>query len=151
MGKIIFAKELLIPMYDAAVALCEKHWNETEEQYRNAAFNPDKEQLIHLESIGWSRYFTARLDGELIGHLYFAVFNHTHTQMKVATEDFFYILPEHRKGTTAVRLLKMALRTLRLEGCSQIGMSSKLTGSKPIDPLLLRMGFTHVSNYYVIT
>lgn len=151
MSEVVFKQELLIPVYEEAYALCEKHWNETEEQYRNAEYNPDKEALRNYEQFGMSRYFTCRKDGELIGHIYFIIFKHLHTQQLTANEDFFYFLPEHRKGRNAYRLLQYALKVLKEDmGCVQVGMSSKLTGGKPIDKFLERMGFTEVAHFYVI-
>lgn len=151
MGRIVYAEEPLLSCYDEAYDLCEKHWYESEEKYRNSEYNPDKAVLTSYENAGMAKYFTARLDGELIGHIYFIVYNHLHTQQKTANEDFFYFLPEHRKGRNGLRLLQYALKVLKEDlGCVQVGMSSKLTGSTPIDKLLKRMGFNHVANFYVI-
>lgn len=150
MNKVVYAEENLIPVYQQAYALCYKHWLETECKYRNAAYDPNYEQLVAYEQQGFARYFTARLDGEIIGHIYFMVFDHLHTQKKTANEDFFYFLPEHRKGSSAIRLLKYAVKSLKDEGCVTVGVSSKLTGKKNINKLLERMDFQHVANFYVI-
>lgn len=150
MGKLIFATEPLVPAFDEATKLWSAHWAETEVGYRKAPMNPDYRQFARLEELNWSRYFTARSDGVLVGHLYFIVHTDRHTQTRNAVEDFYYFLPEHRKGTDAIKLLRFAVDTLRSDGCKQIGMSSKLTGGKDIDPILRRVGFRHVANFYVI-
>jgi L-amino acid N-acyltransferase YncA len=146
----VFALESLFSTFDETNALWRAHWGETEAAYRKAPLDPDVDQFRRLEELGWSKYFTARIDGKLVGHLYFIVHTNRHTRSKNAVEDFYFFLPEHRKGMDAIKLLRYAVAELREQGCEQIGMSSKLTGTKDIDPLLRRVGFRHVANFYVI-
>ena len=143
-------QESLVDAFDEAGVLWKAHWKETEVAYRTAPLDPDYVQFTRLEELGWSRYFTARVDGKLAGHLYFIVYTNRHTRTKTATEDFFFFMPEHRLGMNALKLLRFAVASLKAEGCDQVGMSSKLTGAKDIDPFLRRAGFRHVANYYVI-
>jgi hypothetical protein len=149
-AEISYRLEPLVPIFQEALKLWEGHWAETEVAYRTAPLNPDYKQLTRLEELGWSRYYTARIGDKLVGHLYFIVYQNRHTQTKTAVEDFFYFLPEARLGTAAIKLLRFAVADLKSEDCDQVGMSSKLTGKKDIDPLLRRVGFRHVANFYVI-
>ena len=143
-------QESLIDAFDEAMVLWAQHWKETEQAYRASPMNPDYDQFKAIEAAGWSRYFTARLGGKLVGHLYFIVYPGRHTKTLSAVEDFYFFLPEHRKGMDALKLLRYATGCLKGEGCDQVGMSSKLTSNRDIDPLLRRAGYRHVANFYVI-
>lgn len=145
-----FALESMFSEPKATYDLWRAHWDETEVAYRAAPLNPDIQQFLRLEELGRSRYFTARENGVLAGHLYFIVHPDRHTQTLTAVEDFFFFLPAYRKGGNALKLLRFAVDTLKAEGVLQVGMSSKLTGKKDIDPFLKRVGFRHVANFYVI-
>lgn len=149
-GQIEFALESLVMNFPHTLLLWKQHWAETEVHYRNAPYNPDLKQFTALEQSGMSRYFTARVDGKLVGHLYFIVYNNRHTSTKIAVEDFYFFEEAHRKGANAIKLLRFAIDALRAEGVTQIGMSSKLTGKKNIDPILKRVGFRHVANFFVL-
>ena len=146
----VYALESLVRSMHEAVILWSGHWKETEAAYREADMNPDFKQFAALESAGMSRYFTARVKGQLVGHLYFIVHKNRHTRTLTAVEDFYYFLPEHRHGSDAIKLLRYAVDSLKREGVQQVGMSSKLTGKKNIDPILKRVGFRHVANFFVI-
>lgn len=146
----VFALESLVAAMHESIVLWNEHWKETEVAYRNADMNPDFKQFAALESAGMSRYFTARVRGELVGHLYFIVHTNRHTRTLTAVEDFYFFMPEHRRGTDAIKLLRFAVDALKREGVQQVGMSSKLTGKKNIDPILKRVGFRHVANFFVI-
>lgn len=146
---IIFSSESLMYCLPEAFVLWQKHWEETEALYRKHEMRPNIDQFYKLEAGGLSRYFTARDDGKLVGHLYYIVHVGRHTSKPEATEDFFYILPEYRKGFNALKLIRFAVQSLKDEGVEAIGMSSKLTSGRDIDPLLKRAGFRHVANFYV--
>lgn len=149
-AQIVFANESLVASLLETTRLWQQHWAETETAYRKFPMNPDFKQFGAMEKAGMSRYFTARVDGELVGHLYFIVHTNRHTQTLTAVEDFYFFTPAHRKGMNAIKLLRYAVDQLRAEGVEQIGMSSKLTGSKNIDPVLKRVGFKHVANFFVL-
>lgn len=149
-GGMDIAIENLPDVFPEATALWGRHWVETEQPYRGVPMNPDYEQFTKLHEAGWARYFTAREDGKLVGHLFFIVYKNRHTQTKTAIEDFYFFLPEYRRGSSAIKLLKYAVDTLKAEGCVQVGMTSKLTSGRGIDPILKRVGFSHVANFYVI-
>jgi GNAT superfamily N-acetyltransferase len=135
----------------ATTKLWAAHWYETEVQYRPAPLDPDWMQFIHLEDRNFGYYFTARDDGELVGHLFFLINKSRHTQTYSAVEDFYFMRPSHRKGRNAVRLLKFALDFLKSEGYTTVSMTSKLTGTKSADPIFRRLGFRHVGNFYSLT
>lgn len=123
------------------------HYEETE-GYREQVLRPDEPQFFRIEDAGMWRQFTARDHGKLVGHLGYIVHQDRHNSTKCATEDFFYFLPSHRKGLNAVSFLRYVIQSLKMEGCEQIGMSSKLTHD--IDVLLRRVGFQQVAKFYIL-
>jgi hypothetical protein len=144
-----FAMEKLRDIMSEVRPLWTMHYAETE-GYRQQPMKPDEAQFLRMEESGMWRQFTARnAVGALVGHMGFIVHTNRHTSTKTAVEDYFYLLPEHRAGFNAVRFLRYVIGQLKAEQCAQIGMSSKLTND--ITPLLKRVGFKHVANFFVLT
>jgi GNAT superfamily N-acetyltransferase len=145
-----YALESIATDPKATTELWLAHWEETETQYRIAPLNPDIDLMKRMDENGKLRYFTARDNGALVGHLLFAVGNDRLTMTPSAGEEFFYLTPEHRKGRNALRLINFAIAYLKAEGMRSITMTSKLTTNRGIDSLLKHVGFRHVSNLYVL-
>jgi len=127
--------------------LWEAHWKETEGYRDQQGYCPDIEQYFFSERHGNFIYFTMRLGGKLIGHLGYIIHKSRHTSKRNAVEDFFYLLPEARRGWAALNFIKYIKNVLKACGCKQIGMSSKLTND--IEPLLKRAGFEYVAKFFV--
>lgn len=147
---IVFAKEPLLQAASEACALFVAHWEETEAAYRPRQLRPDWPQIERMVEAGWVRFFTARVDGALVGHLCFVVFPSRFTSTITASEDFFFLLKDFRRGMNAIKLLRFAVQALRDEGVGEICMSSKLTAGHDIGPILRRVGFRHVADSYVM-
>lgn len=145
--ELLFQRESLRDTIDEVRLLWQSHYAETE-QYRRLPLCPDEAQFFRMEEMGMWRQFTARADGQLVGHLGYIVHQDRHTSVLCAIEDYFYLLPAHRAGSNAIRLLRFAIASLKEEGCQQIGMSSKMTHD--IDPLLRRVGFACVAKLYLL-
>ena len=72
---------------------------------------------------------TARRNGKLVGYyMGIVIDHHPHNKDggKVSTTDFFYILPEHRRGGAGVKLLIAATEELRKCGVKKATISTKL-------------------------
>ena len=66
-----------------------------------------------------------------------------------ATEDAFYLLPEHRNGMLAIYYLQYAESVLKQMGIKRIGMSDKSPcGGKSLESLMKRMGYKQVAIAY---
>jgi hypothetical protein len=147
---MILSLESLFDHPEETAELWKAHWKETEEFYRLAPLNPDWGQFHRLEQVKWNRYFTLRDGNVLVGHLYFIISPNRHTSTLMAAEDFFYLMPEYRKGSNALKLLRFAIVELQKEGIREILMSTKVIGVKSIEPLLKRVGFMHIANVYAL-
>jgi GNAT superfamily N-acetyltransferase len=83
---------------------------------------------LELERLGRLLVITARKSGTLVGY-YMAIFIPKHPHNKdagpVSTTDFFYILPEHRRGGAGAKLLSASLSELRRRGVTVASISIK--------------------------
>lgn len=147
---LTFALESVFGSPAETWALSRAQWEETEESYRAGHLMPDVQEYKRLEQSGMCRYFTARFDGAMVGHILFIVHSQRFTRESNASEDFFFLDKGHRKGTNAIRLLRFAVAQLQSEGVRQISMCSKLTAGRDIGVLLRRVGFRHVADLYVL-
>lgn len=146
---ILFALEPLSVILPEVEELWRLHWQETEGYRDVQGYAPDIAQFMQMDKLGWFAEYTARDNGRLVGHLGFIVHNSRHSRHRMsATEDFFYLRREYRRGMTAMQLLRFAVKSLKERGCSAIGMSSKLTND--ISPLLKRAGFSQCASMWMM-
>lgn len=145
---LVFACETMSECLDETKFLHADHWKETEGYRDEQGYEPDYEQFALIERNGNFAYFTARRDGQLIGHLGYVIHKSRHTSKRAASEDFFYFLPAERRGFVSIKFLRYVVRVLTACGCREIGMSSKLTND--IEPLLKRVGFKYVAKFYIM-
>jgi GNAT superfamily N-acetyltransferase len=101
--------------------------------------------------IAHAKVFVADIDGTVLGVL-FAVLSPawyapSHT---IATELAWWVAPEHRKGTAAIRLIQAFERWAKDSGASMVGMSNLEVGDNGlVSSMLARMDYrvseqTHV-------
>lgn len=146
---LTYAVESLRDVLTEAEQLWHQHWQETEGYREQQGYNPDVEQFLRLDELGWFKEYTARdASGRLVGHLGYIVYKSRHTQRPTAIEDYFYLVPEARRGLNAVKLIRFAVNDLKAQGVCEVGMSSKLTND--ITPLLKRVGFKHVAQFWMM-
>jgi len=147
---VIFQVERIQKILSEVRELHREHFAETEVPYKGATFNPDYSQFCDLESRDGFVLFTMRDGHKLVGNLGFLLHISRHTSRPSAYEDFYFVLPEYRKGFLAIRFLRYAVEVLAKSGYEEIGMSSKLTVDKDIEPILQRVGFRPVAKFYHI-
>jgi hypothetical protein len=143
-----FGVERISDVLPELLPIWRAHFEETEVAYKGQNFNPDTDAYLRLEASDQFLLFTAREAGKLVGNIGYVVHKSRHTSMPTATEDFLFLLPEARKGFNAVRFIKFAVSILQRLGFEHIGMSSKLTANRDIEPLLRRCGFRCVAKFY---
>jgi len=119
-----FSVEPLRDVWGAVMGMAEKHWEETE-AYQSFPLNPDKERYINYNDIGYHRMYMAEKDGKYVGYLGVYVTESMHTQVKIATEDNWYLLPEARGGRTAKRFYEFVENDLQQLGVREVLMHSK--------------------------
>lgn len=132
-------------------------YGETETYRAGIPLNMDYERLVDLERAGRLMQFTARVKetGELVGSMRIFLGNDIHTQTKFAnvpdldklipgdtfaTDDVFYITPEHRGGFLAIKLWKYSEQCGLKIGARALFFDSKLVNKA--DKLAKFLGYT---------
>ena len=142
-----FQVERVALIWDEIYYLGQKHWAETE-GYQIYPFNPDKDRYISYNESGFYRQYTARTEnGEIAGHAGIYITVSMHTQISIAQEDTWYLLPEHRKGRNALNLLKFVENDLRQMGVMELMMSAKLSNKS--GRIMELSGYEHIGNQYL--
>lgn len=125
-GEFTFAHEKLEDILDEMKPLHLQHWAETEKHRHGITFNPDYETFFRYERAGRAVVFTLRKNGLLFGNFSLYLTQSKHTQQIIATEDTLFLVPEARKGRTAMRLVAYGEKVLQKIGVTEISMSAKL-------------------------
>ena len=144
--------EKLAEQLDEVRELHQRHWSETEVKYLDDEMNPDYDYYIRREIEASFILFTCRtLDMVLVGHLQYFLGPNPHVMgHMLATEDAFFLAPEHRGGSLAGRFLRYAEDSLKLFGVKYVGMSDKSpVGGKNLEPLMRRRGYKPIATYYL--
>lgn len=130
--------------------LHELHFAETEKHLQGFALKPNYDYMAERERAGGLVQFTARSDGQLIGNLRMYVGKSLHTGNLFAEEDTFFLLPEYRKGFTALSFLRYAEESLvQIVGVREIRANSKVVNNA--HRLMDYRGYQHVANQYIKT
>ena len=69
-----------------------------------------------------------------------------HSQVLIATEDTWFLLPDYRKGMNAVRFYKYVQDDLFKRGAQEVIMTAKLTNAA--GRILEFLGFEEVAKQY---
>lgn len=124
---MIFAIEPLSSCWNEIMVLAEAHWMETEEYRHGQPFNPIFERYNQYDTAGWLFQFTARDEGKLVGYATMYLVPSMHTQMQIATEDTWFLLPEYRKGRNAIRFYNFVQDEMFKRGAKEVIMTAKMT------------------------
>ena len=143
---MIFSKEKLRDCWDEVISLARLHWNETEAYRHGQPFNPDRDRYWHYNDIGYHHQYTVRDNGKLVGHGGIYVSQSMHTQLPVAHEDTWFLLPEYRKGRNALRFYKFIEDDLKAMGVVEITVSAKLSNSA--GTIIEYLGYEHTEKLY---
>lgn len=125
----MFAVEQLRPIWQEVLPLAEQHWNETQ-KYNGIPFRPDVLRYIQYNEMGAYIQFTARDSGKLVGYGGVYVMPSMHTGEMLATEDTYYLAPEHRKGRNAIAFFNFMEKTLLDMGVSEVQLSTEVHNTK---------------------
>ncbi|MBE3087704.1 MAG: GNAT family N-acetyltransferase [Chloroflexi bacterium] len=90
-------------------------------------------------------------DDRVIGYMGICIFENPVGKGIMASEHFWYVLPEHR-GIGAIRLLEAGMDWARARGCTHfIGNASRLAGDLhgKVCKLYEKMGFTLFETSYI--
>lgn len=131
------------------------HWQETERYRHVVGFEPDYDAAVYSEQCGELIQFTARVDGQLVGHLRLYLGRSRHSGTLFAHEDTLFVAVEHRQGMLGLQLLRYAEAVVvRGLGVREMRYDAKLVEreGKMVDgsgALARRLGFKPVATQYV--
>jgi hypothetical protein len=141
---MIFAVEPLRDAWDEMVTLARQHWNETQAYRHNQPFNPSFDRYNQYAEAGWFLQFTARDEGRMVGYGGIYLVASMHTQILIAQEDTWYLLPEYRKGWNAVRFFRFMEDECRRRDAKQVNLSTPEGYASGI--ICQRLGYKKVAN-----
>lgn len=112
-------------------------WNKAGQMFDRYCDKPDKLMLVYEK------------DAEIVGMLLASTHGQFYTDIKVASQQLFYIYPIHRGGSTAVRLMKKFESFARYNDCQLLNFSQSVQGvDDRWDKFCQSLGYTHIGNTY---
>ena len=139
-----FAVEKIEDITEEIKPLHFSHWTETEGHRHTLPFNPDYSTFIRYEHAGRYVLFTLRREGVLLGNCAMYLDKSTHTQTTIATEDTLYLLPDARRGRTAMRFVAYVENALRQLGAGEICITVKTVNKA--GKFFRALGYQHVED-----
>jgi GNAT superfamily N-acetyltransferase len=113
---VLFARERIVEVFGEITPLLQAHWEEIA-HYPDIPLNPDYDRYVQAERNDQLRIFTVRLESKLIGYAIYGVNVGMHYRTcLIALQDILFVLPSHRRGRIALRLIEYADRQLQGEG-----------------------------------
>lgn len=149
---IQFGIERLQPIWAQIYAIADMHWQETEMYRHGQPFAPDAYryfQFNDMPGIGHLPFFTmftARDEGVLVGYAGMYLTRSMHSQVPIAYEDTWFLIPEYRKGRNALAFYKYVEAECQKAGIVEIGMTAKLTNGA--GRILEYLGYSFTSKQY---
>ena len=140
------AVESLEENWNDMIRLAVDHWHETEMYRHGQQFAPSYDRYVQYERAGCLFMCIARDQGEMVGYSIMYIMPSMHTQKIIASEDTYFLLPSHRKGRNALRLLKFAEDECVKRGAVEVIMTAKLTNNA--GRILELRGYTEVAKQY---
>ena len=123
---ITFAREPFGDVIEELKPLFERHWAEIARNRELIVLDPNYDRYAAMETAGLVRMFIGREDGAVVGYAVYFVAPHMHYRNdKWAVCDIIWLAPEHRKGTTGIRLFKFVEKYLRGENVSVMHTTGK--------------------------
>lgn len=146
-GEFAFAVEKMDDIAEEVKPLHQAHWNETEGHRHGMKLDPDYEVFSRYERAGRYVLFTLRHNGQLLGNCAMYLDKSTHTQTLIATEDTLYLLPEARKGRTAMRFVAFIEKALEQIGAKEICITVKTVNAA--GKFFRALGYRHVEDGFI--
>jgi GNAT superfamily N-acetyltransferase len=144
---ISYQVEAVTNLIEEIKPLLQSHYEEIARHKDKIKLNPDYDKYIELDRIGLVHVVTARDEGSLVGYFISFVISHLHYKDHImSTNDILYISPSHRKGTTALKLIRFTESTLKSRGVTKILINMKL--AHDFSSLLERMGYVEIERVY---
>ena len=142
-----YRQEFLAGVRGEIEALVQDHYDEVHPAGKVFDWNMDWDSYEKIEEHGLLRIFTARQDSELAGYLCVLITPNLHSKgSAVACDDGFFVAKSHRGKPIAKNLIRFAETCLKEDGLKVFYIVG--TTEKPIDALMLRMGYTAIETKF---
>lgn len=127
--------------------LFKKHWEEIDKGTNpEPCFNHP--QYLNLEKAGSLLVVTIRNEDKLIGYtVNFLMPTLKYSQVLYSFVDFFYILPEYRKGFTGIKLFKELEKELKLRGVTRSYLGTRV--DLDLGPVFKRLKYSLLEHIYI--
>jgi len=145
---VCLAVETLAQCWDEGQALLKLHWAEIALHRELIPLEPDLMSYQDLERRGQLLLVTMRDDeGTLVGYHVTLIRPHLHYHSSLTGfTDVFFIHPDHRKGTAALKLFRFVERQLALRSVERMYATCKL--SLDLKPLFTRLGWDEIERVF---
>ena len=146
---LLFKAERFADIIDEIHPLHEAHFQETEKHRLGFGLDVDYDAYCVYERRGELIQFTCRdvETGKLVGNIRMFVNKSLHTGTLYATEDTYYVLPEYRRGFSALRFWQFMEDCMKTIGVREIRTDSKVLNK--VHKLNEYCGYKHVANKYI--
>lgn len=134
---VTFQLERLADCLDELKELHELHYEEQGDKRYPLAYN--YETALRRNSDGSLLVFTARKDGEMVGHCCVWLFESMHTGQVMAKDDTLFVKKEHRKGRIAIKFFQYCEAVLRAAGVAEVLIT--LNVANPVWKVWKRLGY----------
>ena len=116
-------------------SLAKEHWKEFNKQ----------EPCFNKEILGHFPVIICKEDNNIVGYVFFLVFNSPYYAEKWAQVDMFYLKPEYRHKGIGTKMFNMLIDLVKSEGCKRV--ISSYNNKKPLASFYDNLGFssTHVA------
>jgi len=127
--------------------LLEKDYEEIEHNKELRSLDPDWDIYTVLEEQGSLMIFTCRDGLKLIGYFVVVTTPDLHSKgSTLAVADVIFLDKDYRSGLTGYKLFKFAEDCVRKDGLKSLHVTT--TEMNPIDPLMIRLGYSKIETKY---
>ena len=141
---LTFQIEPVERVWNEVMELANLHWDSTKSYRRHYPFNPSFERYQQCNQNGFFQLLTARDGARLAGYFGVYLSQSMHSQHWMMTEDTFFLHPDYRGGTTALRFLKHIEQQARAWGVVEIMFSCEQDNETGIQRLLKLLAYEPV-------
>jgi GNAT superfamily N-acetyltransferase len=140
----VFAQEKLSECLEEIHPLLQKNHDET--GVYQLPYNPNYPRYLALEKVDYIRFFTARLNGQIVGFaLFFMDFEIYQKEVQSATQTLNYVTPEHRGA--GYSFMKFCDDILQKQGVNSIWRQASV--KRDIGKVYERLGYALVEMSYL--
>lgn len=143
-----FKLEPVERVWNEVMELAAIHWASTKSYRRHYPFQPSFERYNAYNQSGFFQLFTVRDGEKLVGYLGLYLSQSMHSQHMMLTEDTFFLHPDYRGGTTALRFLKQIEKQARAWGVVEMMFSCEQDNETGIQGLLKLLDYAPVIQQY---